>query len=227
MKRITLTIGLLVLLLGIAAASQYGRGQTDIRELSIANNGLEDKAWNFTCSLPANEAVKFVYRQAVNWTEGYFDTPDDGSGMKVLWLYVYIIPVDPPGNLTLWDEELRVVTPPSGMGTGNPTLVAWSFELLQEGSIDPSPFRDAKGHIWAVGGITPFNGTYLIQVQTMPSRALPPSYIGLFHNVTTTIYPNSYLLPTGIVMVTFGGTLSFIGVRSVIQRSPKMKRKKP
>jgi hypothetical protein len=173
--------------------------------------------------LTKDDVVEFIYREGYNWTTGEFDIAEDETGEPVLWLFVNITRVNPPGNTNTFLTELRLRQSPQPQGSGQNRLFINNITLWNEGDIDTSSVRDDKGYLIELGGTILFSGTYQAYLWTVPDRVVPPSFLGFYHNINVTDYPNTFLLPTGGVIVAFGGILSFIGAKSVIQESARRK----
>jgi hypothetical protein len=235
MKTKTVIIGLLILVLGIGVLTGYSTARTLIVPKAIAfewessyAGDVSNASWTLTANLTKDDVVTVDYREAANWTVGQFDEADDNTGMAVLWIFLNITPINPPGNATEFALDSRLYAPPSSQGEGQERLVWYNATVMANGSIDPSPEISDTGVVFGLGGRIPWDGTYEASLVTWPDRVSPPSYLAFFHNVTMTDYPNTYLLPTGAVIVALGGTLSLVGVRSVFQDNShsKIKRKK-
>lgn len=233
MKTKTLIIGLIVLVLGIGVLSPYGTARTTSVPKAIAYTWLSayagdvsNASWTLSANLTKDDIVTIDYREAANWTEGQFDIADDNTQMAVLWVFINMTPTNPPGNTTQFALDTRLYEPTTTQGVGQKRLVWYKAEATINGSIDPTPEISDKGVIKGIGGRIPFDGEYEARLWTYPNRVLPPSYLAFFHNETMTNYPNSYLLPTGGVIVAFGGTLSFVGARSVIKENSNKRMRK-
>ena len=224
----TIAIGLAIALIGIAVLSTYGQAVMYVRLMAIATKGGSEPndSWTISASLTAGDNVTFIYRDGWNWTaEPVWDTPEDGSETPTMWVFVQLTPVSPPGNATGFAVESRLTSVPSGEGTIN-RLTTFNISVEQEGSIDTSVIgRDDKGRLHEVGGRIPWNGTYTARVGTLPSRAAVPSFLGFYHNITETAYPNTNLLPVGGVIIVSGGALLTYGVRGTVNHSAHRRRR--
>lgn len=219
----TLALGLIFALIGIVLISDYNVANTTTKEQTIA---YTTKSWELTCNLTAGDNVTFIFYEHALWVAeenssySYYDYSDDDPPVAVLRVFIDITPVSPAGNTTRWDYDLAVKEPQTGEGYGFQRLVGWAITKTQNGSIDTSPMLNSKGSLSNVGGTVPFSGTYEAKLTVFPPRPKdqPPSYLGFYHNVTTTDYPYSYLLPLGGATVVFGGTVSLLGTRGIIIR---------
>jgi hypothetical protein len=224
----TIVIGLVIALMGVALLSSFGEAVTYVRPMAIATKGEtgQNDSWTISANLTAGDNVMFEYRDGWNWTQGFFDTPDDGSETPTLWVFVSFGPVDPPGNATGFAVETRLTTTSAGEGVSGSRLTIFNISVPQEGSIDTSVIgRDPKGRLHEVGGRIPWDGTYEAVVRAYPSRTAAPSFLGLYHNITVTSYPNSSLLPVGGTVIVIGGTLLAYGVRGTINHTGNRRRK--
>ncbi len=233
MKAKTLIIGLIVLVLGIGVLSPYSEGRTSSVPHAIAftwasayAGDVSNASWTLSANLTKDDIVTVDYREAANWTEGQFDVADDETGMAVLWVFINMTPITPPGNTTQFALDSRLYEPQTSQGLGQKRLIWYKAEVTANGSIDASPEINDQGIVFGIGGRIPWDGEYEVRLWTIPTRALPPTYLAFFHNETMTNYPNSYLLPTGGVIVAFGGTLSFVGARSVIKENSNKRMRK-
>jgi len=224
----TIAIGLAITLIGIAALSTYGQAVTNVRLMAIAIKGEsgDNVSWDISANLTAGDNVTFIYRDGWNWTaEPAWDTPDDGSNTPTMWVFVQIAPVSPPGNATGFAVEVRLTSISSGEGTTT-RLTVFNITVEQEGSIDTSVIgQDNKGRYHYVGGRIPWSGTYAAHVGTWPSRSAAPSFLGFYHNITETIYPNTNMLPVGGIVTVSGGALLAYGVRGTINHTAYRRRK--
>jgi hypothetical protein len=223
----TLIFGLIIILVGILVISPYSEPRTDTRIKSITTSGENvNNSWDIYGNLTKDEVVTFTYRDGYNWTEGEFDISEDYAAEPVLWLFVNMTPVSPHGNTSTFLVQLRERDEPTTSGPGQRRLFIHNITMYNEGEIDTSSARDVNGNLIGVGGTIPFSGTYRANIWTIPPRVVPPSFLGFYHTINATDYPNTFLLPTGGVIVAFGGTLSFIGAKSVVQENLHRKTRK-
>lgn len=223
----TLATGLILAFIGIGLMLGSNTASAALKWQSIANN---TNSWNLNCTLTGGDKVTFIFREHAAWADGIFDESDDDPPVAILRVMIYITPISPAGDTTAWEYDLAVYTPPSGQGVGNPRLVGWSITKMNDTTtpIDTSVLLDNEGNLTAVGGTVPFSGLYEAHLTVYPSRPRDqaPSFLGFYHNVTTTSHPYTYLLPVGGATVAFGGTVSFLGVRSLAVRRNHIKRRK-
>jgi hypothetical protein len=219
----TLTIGLVIVLIGIGLIPGYKTPSTATKQQSIA---YTTDSWNMTCTLTAGDNFTFIFREYALWVEetntsySYYDYSDDNPPVAVLRVFIDITPINPPGNKTMWDYDLAVQSPQTGQGYATQRLIGWAITIVQNGSIDTSPMINSKGNVTDVGGTVPFSGTYEASLSVYPPRpqGQPPSFLGFYHNVTTTDYPYTYLLPLGEGTTVFGGVVSVLGARPIVTR---------
>lgn len=219
----TLALGLILALIGTGLLSGYNVANTTTKQQSIA---YTTSSWNLTCNLTGGDIVTFLFREHALWvaeenqTYSYYDYSDDDPPVAVLRVFIEITPVNPAGNTTRWDYDLAVRNPQTGAGYGFQRLIGWAITKTQNGSIDTSPMLNTKGNPSDVGGTVPFSGTYEAKLTVYPPRPKdqPPSFLGFYHNVTTTDYPYTNLLPLGGATVVFGGTVSVLGARGIMIR---------
>jgi hypothetical protein len=228
MKLKILAIGLVFAIIGIGLMAGYGVPSTTVRQQSIAYNS---NLWDLNCSLTGGDNVLLLFRENQMWIHGLLDLTDDDPPASVLHVFIMITPIDPPGDPTQWDYQIAAYSPPSGgAGAANPQFVGWNITVMNDSGtlFDTSVWRTSKGKLTEVGGTVPFSGLYNAYLEVYPSRPKdePPSFIGLYHNVTTTQYPYTYLLPAGGVTTIFGGTILFLGARSVPVRRSRIRRPK-
>jgi hypothetical protein len=222
-----LIFGLIITLLGVVVLSPYSESRTYTRQHSIATSGeTANESWDIYGNLTKNDIVQFVYYEGYNWTEGQFDISEDEAMEPVLWLFINMTPVNPLGNTSTFLIQFRERAEPSVSGPGKNRLFIHNITLWNEGDIDTSSVRDDNGNLIAVGGTIPLSGRYQAYLWTIPNRVVPPSFLGFYHYINVTDFPNTYLLPTGGAIVAFGGTLSFIGAKSVIQENSHRKTRK-
>jgi hypothetical protein len=225
MRSKAIIIGILIALVGVVIVSQAGEAVMTTRPYPIAYNASPD-SWSISGNITAGDIFTFIYRDGVNWTEGYFEPSEDESQSATLWAYIDLIPVDPPGNLTEFMIELRLTDVQTGAGTGGSRLTVYNSSIIQEGSIDTTVVeRDDKGRYQDVGGRAPWNGTYTAAMNMYPSRTAPPTYLALFHDINVTDHPNSNFLPLGGAIVVFGGTISAFGTRGVMMQTQRGRKK--
>jgi hypothetical protein len=232
MKKMTLIIGIVALLLGTVLLLPYKARTSTVpkaiatRYASAYQGEVGNESWTLSCNLTKGDVVWVDYREGYNWTEGYFDPADDDTGMAVLYVYINMTPISPPGNTTQFLLDTRLWEVSSSQGMGQKKIGWYNLTVEMNGSIDTSPVTNEYGKMFEPGGRIPFDGEYQAVLWTWPERVVPPSYLAFFHNITMTTYPNSYLLPTGGVIVAFGGALSFVGARSVIQENSQKRIRK-
>jgi hypothetical protein len=223
----TLATGLILAFIGIGLMLGSNAASRALIWQSIEYN---TNSWNLNCTLTGGDKVTFLFREHAMWVHGIFDESDDNPPVAILRALICITPISPAGDTTAWEYDLAVINPPSGQGVGASRLVGWAITKMNHTAtpIDTSVMLDSMGNLTAVGGTVPFSGLYEAHMTVYPSRPIDqaPSYLGFFHNVTITSYPYTYLLPVGGATAAFGGTVSFLGVRSLAVRWNHIKKRK-
>jgi len=243
LKTTFLIIGVLVALIGISLMSAYGLPQTiNIEGKVIAcvtdsyldpntGNYLPGNAsWSLLANLTAGDIVRIVVRQNALWQTGTFEPEDDyGTQGYFLYMSVDLTPVNPQANRTMFLETWRLGYENIPGQSGSSQIFApYNVSLDERGVIDVSPLLDNNSQFIAMGGKIPFNGTYEVRVHDLyPPRNSTelPSYIGLTHNVTDTVYPNTYFLPLGEGVAVFGGVVFVVGIATGRREVSVKKRK--
>jgi len=216
LKTPLLVAGLVIALIGIGIIPYHSENQTTTQNKAIH---YDTNVWSISSYLEEGDNVTVIVRENALWIEGPFDIAEDGVTAV---MYMFIDFIDPNGNITTFEVDLAILDV-----YGQQRLFNWNMNVLEKGSIDTNSMLDDKGRLTAVGGTIPFSGTYTAYVTVAPDREdQPPSFLGFYHMEMTTIYPNSYLLPTGIAIIGLGGYVSFFGVITGKHRISRRSQKK-
>jgi len=187
MSKVFVVLGIILLFAGVIVASASTMATETPNEFTVSS---AIDAWEVSGLFDKNEKL------LVSFTK-----PDlDKVTVIDTYLVLRVEVTGPQGSKTVFRLEFR-----RGFG-GETMLYNLTVILNEDGLTTTDP--------WEVGGIVPYNGTYIANITTRKLGWGPPDSIVLDKEVFHREYPYLFVLPIGISIAAAGSSLLYFSVRS-------------
>jgi len=215
MKKLIIAVGLIVVILGLAfiVGSNASNLQVDHEFIEVFNE------WSASIYLEKDQMLQVHVTASMIWSDPNKYTVWEHGEEGIALLYATINITDPEGGSTLFVVNYRLNTQTSTLWLYNITLYKEASSFNATAAFD----QEAQMYM-VVGGAAIYSGEHKVKVFGIyPPREEPPAKIQLWKGTVKTVYPYTFLHPTGIVVVGAGVTTSLFGI---IKREQKRKHKR-
>jgi hypothetical protein len=211
LKKLFFSVGIVILLIGIAVAANYNSSIPAIKIETVAETDVDNPTWQISADLVEGDVIRVRCHPGKNWEKPEFEPADDYVPINHRHIWFEI--VDPNGNITEYNTAWA--SSPEGQ-----FAMAFINVSIRGGGMEVEQYP-----IY-VGGNATLNGTYTVRSNKdwfEPPPTLepgPPTYLAIEKISSVTVYPYTYFLPTGISFSVIGMVIS-----AWAARSPKPKKR--
>lgn len=224
MKKLSLALGVLMLLVGTIIITNYNIQQEVNKEEEV---NKKEYTWNISGNLSKGEKLGLYFVQPKDWAFGPY--PEIGGPPYSKKLIINVTNTS-TGNFTLFEVTLMV--PYNQQPPREPysfTLTIYDVEVAENsGALTVETHPKYVGYLIALGE-TSDNGEYKMEMQLIPSVVIdefgnpqnvsPPLQLVLYKVWTERMFPYFFFLPLGIIIIFAGIVLLTLGLRKAHPRS--------
>jgi len=233
MKKWTVAIGLVILIVGLLLISSWNMSQ----EITEDQNVMVEGKWDISSNFQKGETVTLGFSPTNDWSllaYEYWDEPP--YSRKYLSLNVTNTVTN---SYTLFEA---ILAPPGGVIPEPPymfLLTLYDVILVEDdGGIavgDGPDFDPTRGillgtakndgvHVVHTSLFPPYVIDKHLNGSVWPHPASPPSQLILYRVTTETIYPYTFLLPIGSSLGIIGIIMSIWGIKSKVTRKSRFRK---